>query len=599
MTASLAHIRNFCIIAHIDHGKSTLADRFLELTGTVQRRQMREQYLDGMDLERERGITIKAHPVRMEYTSPEDGKSYLLHLIDTPGHVDFRYEVSRALAACEGAVLVVDATQGVQAQTLANIDLALEQNLTLIPVINKIDLPAADVERVRGQLEDLGFDRSEAIPLSAKEGTGIAEALHAVIRRVPPPKGDPAKPLRALIFDSQYDAYLGAVAYIRIVDGSLKAGDTVRMASTGWKSPTTEVGVFTPGRVVTGELRTGCVGYLTASMKSIEDFCVGDTITADTEGVAALPGYREPLPMVFSGLYPINGEDYDNLRTALEKLRLNDSAFTAEPETSSALGFGFRCGFLGLLHMEIIQERLEREFNLNLLTTAPSVEYKVKLTNGEEVEIENPALMPPAGTVAEIAEPFIHAKIYSPDEHLGNIMKICQERRGVYLNMHYLSPQRVVVEYELPLAEVVLDFFDRLKSCSNGYASLDYQFIGHKVGDLVKMDIKVNEENVDALSSIVHKDKAYQVGRKLCEKLKELIPRHQFAVPIQAAVGARILARETIRAMQKNVTAKCYGGDITRKRKLIEKQKAGKKRMKSIGTVDIPQTAFLAVLSTD
>jgi GTP-binding protein LepA len=592
-------IRNFSIIAHIDHGKSTLADRLLEVTGTVERREMRAQFLDGMDLERERGITIKAHPVRLRWRAAPEAPEYLLHLIDTPGHVDFRYEVSRALAACEGAILVVDASQGVEAQTLANVDLALEQNLVLIPVINKIDLPGADLPKVTSQLETLGFSRDEILHCSAKEGIGIEAILAAVIERVPPPSGDPEAPLRALIFDSEYDAYLGAVAYIRVVDGSVKSGATVRMVSTGKASQVTEVGIFIPERRVIGELTAGCVGYVTASLKKIDELRVGDTLTGDVENLPPLPGYREPLSMVFAGLYPIDGDRYDDLRKALDKLQLNDAAFHSEPETSAALGFGFRCGFLGLLHMEIIQERLEREFNLDLLTTAPSVEYKVRLTDGDVILVENPANLPAAGLILAIEEPYIKARIYTPEDYIGGIMKICQDKRATFRDMHYMTPERAVLEYDLPLAEVVLDFFDKLKSVSKGFASLDYEYAEHREGELVRMDIKVNEESVDALSTIVHRDKAYYAGKRLCEKLKELIPRQQFPIPIQAAIGGRIIARETVRALSKNVTAKCYGGDISRKRKLIEKQKEGKKRMKTIGRVEIPQRAFMAVLETD
>jgi GTP-binding protein LepA len=592
-------IRNFSIIAHIDHGKSTLADRLLEVTGTVERREMRAQFLDGMDLERERGITIKAHPVRLRWRAAPEAPEYLLHLIDTPGHVDFRYEVSRALAACEGAILVVDASQGVEAQTLANVDLALEQNLVLIPVINKIDLPGADLPKVTSQLETLGFSRDEILHCSAKEGIGIEAILAAVIERVPPPSGDPEAPLRALIFDSEYDAYLGAVAYIRVVDGSVKSGATVRMVSTGKASQVTEVGIFIPERRVIGELTAGCVGYVTASLKKIDELRVGDTLTGDVENLPPLPGYREPLSMVFAGLYPIDGDRYDDLRKALDKLQLNDAAFHYEPETSAALGFGFRCGFLGLLHMEIIQERLEREFNLDLLTTAPSVEYKVRLTDGDVILVENPANLPAAGLILAIEEPYIKARIYTPEDYIGGIMKICQDKRATFRDMHYMTPERAVLEYDLPLAEVVLDFFDKLKSVSKGFASLDYEYAEHREGELVRMDIKVNEESVDALSTIVHRDKAYYAGKRLCEKLKELIPRQQFPIPIQAAIGGRIIARETVRALSKNVTAKCYGGDISRKRKLIEKQKEGKKRMKTIGRVEIPQRAFMAVLETD
>ncbi|RMH54020.1 MAG: elongation factor 4 [Candidatus Hydrogenedentota bacterium] len=592
-------IRNFSIIAHIDHGKSTLADRFLEITKAIERRRMREQVLDDMDLERERGITIKAHPVRLRYRSRADGQEYLFHLIDTPGHVDFRYEVSRAMAACEGAVLVVDASQGVQAQTLANIDLALEENLTLIPVLNKIDLPGTNLEVARRQLEDLGFSSEEILCCSAKEGTGVVEILEAVVERIPPPEGTIDAPLRALIFDSEYDSYLGAIAYIRIVDGSIARGDRIMTVSTGETHEVTEIGVFSPDRTPVERLEAGMVGYLTAALKKTEDVRVGDTITSARDPAPALEGYRKPLPMVFAGLYPLEGDRFGDLRSALEKLRLNDSAFTFEPETSAALGFGFRCGFLGLLHMEIIRERLEREFSIPLLATAPSVEFRVTLRNGETRLIDNPAAFPSAGEIELIEEPYIAAKIYTPDEYLGPILKLCQEKRGVSVNMSYPAPGRALLEYDLPLVEVVLDFFDRLKSVSRGFASLDYTFAGYRPGDLVRLDIRVNEESVDALSSIVHKDRAYSIGRELCARLKELIPRRQFAVPIQAAVGGRVIARETIRAMSKNVTAKCYGGDVTRKRKLLERQKEGKKKMKMIGRVEIPQSAFLAVLKRD
>ena len=594
-----AFIRNFCIIAHIDHGKSTLADRLLEITGTIDKREMQEQVLDGMDLERERGITIKAHPVKMRYRSSADSPEFLLHLIDTPGHVDFRYEVSRALAACEGALLVVDASQGVEAQTLANIDLAFEEDLTLIPVINKIDLPGADIPRVKSQLNELGFLDDEILLCSAKEGKGVKEILDALIERIPPPIGDSDAPFRALIFDSQYDSYLGAVAYVRVIDGTAKRGDIVRMASSGKQNEVTEVGVFAPQRVPIDELQSGCVGYLTASLKRIDDIRVGDTLTGNVDGVEPLEGYREPLSMVFAGLYPVDGDRYDDLRKSLEKLQLNDSAFKFEPETSAALGFGFRCGFLGLLHLEIVQERLEREFGMDLLTTAPSVEYKALMTNGEVVIVENPSMLPPIGQIQEIDEPYIRARIYTPEEFIGPIMQLGQDKRGTFIDMKFISKEKVIIEYEFPLAEVVMDFFDKLKSISKGYASFDYDYIGHREGDLVRLDIKVNEETVDALTMIVHRDKSYFVGRKLCEKLKELIPRHQFTIPVQAAIGSRVIARETIRSLAKNVIAKCYGGDVTRKRKLLEKQKEGKKRMKTIGRVDIPQSAFMAVLELE
>lgn len=595
-----SNIRNFCIIAHIDHGKSTLADRLLEYTGTVSSRQMTDQILDSMDLERERGITIKLQAVRVKYKA-KNGQDYVLNLIDTPGHVDFSYEVSRSLAACEGALLVIDATQGVEAQTLANLYLALEHDLEIIPVINKIDLPSADPERVKREIEEsIGLDASEAILASAKTGVGTEEILEAIVQRIPPPKGDPDAPLRALIFDSHFDSYKGAVAYIRVMEGTLKVKDRITMMSSGKSFEVTDLGVFTPHLVYVDQLSAGEVGCVMAGMKEVRDTRVGDTITlTDRPAKEPLPGYRKAVPMVFSGLYPVDNEDYPELRDALEKLQLNDAAVTFEPETSVALGFGFRCGYLGLLHMDIVQERLEREFKLNLISTAPSVEYRVILTNGEELMIENPADFPEATRIDRIEEPFVRATIMTPEEFVGAIMELCQGRRGIFKNMEYITTQRVKLEYELPLNEILMDFFDKLKSRTKGYASLDYELIGYRESDLVKLDILINGEPVDALSSIVHRDAAYNRGRQLAEKLKEVIPRQMFEVPIQAAIGHKIIARETIRALRKDVLAKCYGGDITRKRKLLEKQKEGKKRMKQLGSVDIPQEAFMAILSVD
>lgn len=595
-----SNIRNFCIIAHIDHGKSTLADRLLEYTGTVSSRQMTDQILDSMDLERERGITIKLQAVRVKYKA-KNGQDYVLNLIDTPGHVDFSYEVSRSLAACEGALLVIDATQGVEAQTLANLYLALEHDLEIIPVINKIDLPSADPERVKREIEEsIGLDASEAILASAKTGVGTEEILEAIVQRISPPKGDPDAPLRALIFDSHFDSYKGAVAYIRVMEGTLKVKDRITMMSSGKSFEVTDLGVFTPHLVYVDQLSAGEVGCVMAGMKEVRDTRVGDTITlTDRPAKEPLPGYRKAVPMVFSGLYPVDNEDYPELRDALEKLQLNDAAVTFEPETSVALGFGFRCGYLGLLHMDIVQERLEREFKLNLISTAPSVEYRVILTNGEELMIENPADFPEATRIDRIEEPFVRATIMTPEEFVGAIMELCQGRRGIFKNMEYITTQRVKLEYELPLNEILMDFFDKLKSRTKGYASLDYELIGYRESDLVKLDILINGEPVDALSSIVHRDAAYNRGRQLAEKLKEVIPRQMFEVPIQAAIGHKIIARETIRALRKDVLAKCYGGDITRKRKLLEKQKEGKKRMKQLGSVDIPQEAFMAILSVD
>ncbi len=590
-------IRNFSIIAHVDHGKSTLADRLLEATGTVSSREMREQYLDRMDLERERGITIKAQTVRLTYRA-EDGNTYTLNLIDTPGHVDFVYEVSRSLAACEGALLVVDASQGVEAQTLANVYLALENDLEIIPVLNKIDLPQADPERVKAEIEEIiGLDASEAILASAKEGIGTKEILEAIVKKIPPPKGDPQGPLRALIFDSWFDPYLGVVVLIRVVDGRIYKGQKIKMMSTGKTFEVTKVGIFAPHPVEVESLSMGEVGFFAASIKEVRDTKIGDTVTeVDQPAAAPLPGFREVKPMVFCGLFPVETAQYEALREAMEKLWLNDPAFSYEPETSEALGFGFRCGFLGLLHMEIVQERLEREFGLNLISTAPAVRYRIILNSGEEIYVDNPAKFPPRDRITQIEEPYIRADIYIPKEYIGPVVKLCEEKRGEQKEMRYISQGRVLLVYELPFAEVVLDFYDRLKSVSRGYASLDYEPIGYRPSDLVKLDIYINKQPVDALSAIVHRDKAYYRGRDLAAKLKEVIPRQLFEVVIQAAIGSRVIARERIPPLRKNVTAKCYGGDITRKRKLLEKQKEGKKRMKQFGRVEIPQEAFLAVL---
>ena len=591
-------IRNFSIIAHIDHGKSTLADRLLEKTLTLSLKDMVDQVLDDMDLERERGITIKSHAVRMDYKAP-DGNAYILNLIDTPGHVDFSYEVSRSLAACEGALLLVDAGQGVEAQTVSNVFLALEHDLTVIPVINKIDLPNAEIDRVVMQIHDLlGVEESEILKISAKQGAGIDDVLQAIIERIPPPKGDPDAPLKALVFDSVFDRYRGAVAYLRVFEGTLNQGDDIRMLSTGERYEADEIGILRLKRIGHKTLRAGEVGYLIAGIKDLEDARVGDTVTTVARPAdAALPGYKEVKPMVWAGLYPVNSDDYENLRSALERLRLNDASLRYEPETSVALGFGFRCGFLGLLHMEIVQERLDREFNMEIITTVPNVEYEVLLTNGDVVAVHNPAGMPPAGRIAEIAEPVLDAQILVPSEYVGSIMRLAQERRGIYTTTEYIDPTRALLRYELPLSEIVLDFYDRLKSVSRGYASFDYDYKAHKSADLVKLDLLINGDPVDALSAVVHRDKAPEWGRALCEKLKELIPRQMFEVIVQAAIGNRIVARETVRPFRKNVTAKCYGGDVTRKRKLLERQKEGKKRMKQIGSVEIPQEAFLAVLS--
>ncbi|OIU70618.1 translation elongation factor 4 [Bacillus aquimaris] len=595
-----SRIRNFSIIAHIDHGKSTLADRILEKTKALTAREMKEQLLDSMDLERERGITIKLNSVQLKYQA-KDGEEYIFHLIDTPGHVDFTYEVSRSLAACEGAVLVVDAAQGIEAQTLANVYLALDNDLEILPVINKIDLPAADPERVRQEVEDvIGLDASEAVLASAKAGIGIEEILEQIVEKVPAPQGDPDAPLKALIFDSLYDAYRGVVAYIRVMEGSVKVGDKVRMMATGKEFEVTEVGVFTPKATGLQELTVGDVGYLTAAIKNVGDTRVGDTITlAKNPAQEALPGYRRLNPMVYCGLYPIDSNRYNDLREALEKLELNDSALQYEPETSQALGFGFRCGFLGLLHMEIIQERIEREFKIDLITTAPSVIYHVQLTDGEEVKVDNPSMMPDPQKVDFVEEPYVKATVMVPNDYVGAVMELCQGKRGNFIDMQYMDDTRVNIVYELPLAEIVYDFFDQLKSSTKGYASFDYELIGYKESKLVKMDILLNSENVDALSFIVHRDFAYERGKLIVEKLKDLIPRQHFEVPIQAAIGQKIVARSTIKAMRKNVLAKCYGGDISRKRKLLEKQKEGKKRMKSVGSVEVPQEAFMAVLKMD
>jgi GTP-binding protein LepA len=593
-------IRNFSIIAHIDHGKSTLADRILEKTSALTQREMKDQLLDSMDLERERGITIKLNAVQLQYKA-KDGETYIFHLIDTPGHVDFTYEVSRSLAACEGAVLVVDAAQGIEAQTLANVYLALDNNLEIMPVINKIDLPSADPERVRGEIEDvIGLDASEAVLASAKAGIGIEEILEQVVEKVPAPQGDPNAPLKALIFDSIYDAYRGVVAYIRVVDGTVKVGDKVRMMATGKEFEVSEVGVFTPKPAMLNELTVGDVGFLTAAIKNVGDTRVGDTITlAKNQATEALPGYRRLNPMVFCGLYPIDNAKYNDLRDALEKLELNDAALQFEPETSQALGFGFRCGFLGLLHMEIIQERIEREFKIDLITTAPSVIYHVHLTDGTEVKVDNPSNMPDPQKIDRVEEPYVKATMMVPNDYVGAVMELCQGKRGIFIDMQYLDANRVSIVYEIPLAEIVFDFFDQLKSSTKGYASFDYELIGYKPSNLVKMDILLNAENVDALSFIVHRDSAYERGKVIVEKLKELIPRQHFEVPIQAAIGQKIVARSTIKAMRKNVLAKCYGGDISRKRKLLDKQKEGKKRMKSVGSVEVPQEAFMAVLRMD
>ena len=591
------HVRNFSVIAHIDHGKSTLADRFLELTGALQAREMEAQVLDAMDLERERGITIKAHPVRLNYTA-RSGDQYVLNLIDTPGHVDFSYEVTRSLAACEGALLLVDASQGVEAQTLANAYLAVENNLDIIPVINKIDLPGAQPDEARRQISEIvGLDGDHAILASAKTGAGVPEILEAIVERLPPPAGDPTAPLKALIFDSWYDPYRGVVIVVRMIDGLLEPGMKIRLMAEGRDYESLQVGIFTPKPIEASSLGVGEVGFLVANIKKISDAKIGDTITqADRPTKDPFPGFKELKPMVFAGLYPVEGHEYPELRDALEKLRLNDASFFYEPETSVALGFGFRCGFLGLLHMEIVQERLEREFDMELVTTAPGVLYRVTTTDGEVHEIDSPAKLPDAGRIKVIEEPVITAMVMTPAEHVGAILQLCQDKRGVQKKLEYTSSDRVLITYELPFNEVVLDFYDKLKTLSRGYASLDYHVTGYWPSPLVKLDILVNGDPVDALSVIVHRDMAYERGRALASKMRELIPRQMFEVAIQAAVGSRIIARETVKAMRKNVLAKCYGGDITRKRKLLEKQKEGKKRMKRVGKVEIPQEAFLAVL---
>jgi GTP-binding protein LepA len=593
------HIRNFSIIAHIDHGKSTLADRILEMTHTVHTRDMRAQLLDSMDLERERGITIKAQAVRVFYTA-RDGETYQFHLIDTPGHVDFTYEVSRSLAACEGALLVVDASQGVEAQTVANAYLAIDGGLELIPCMNKLDLPGAEPERVAGEIAELIGDPADDVRrISAKTGDGVTEVLEELVKRVPHPQGDPDAPPRALIFDSEFDQYRGVIAYIRVVDGTFRKGEAIRAMAAGTEAEIDDIGFFTPRQTPAQELHAGEVGYLITGIKDVMKLRVGDTLTANAKGKAAtepLPGYREVKPMVFCGLFPIDSDAYPELRDALEKLTLNDAALLWEPETSDALGFGFRCGFLGLLHMDIVRERLEREYDLELMATMPSVEFELTLTDGEIVTVHNPTDMPDPARIAETREPYIKASILTPKEYIGPIMELCQERRGEHTGMHYLSSERVQLYYDLPLAEIVLDFFDQLKSRTRGYASLDYEPLGLRASELVKLDVLLAGDPVDALSMVVHRDKAYEFGKSLTEKLRKRIPRQQYDVPIQAAVGAKIIARETVKAFRKDVTAKCYGGDITRKRKLLEKQKEGKRRMKQVGRVEVPQDAFLAVL---
>ncbi len=595
-----ARIRNFCIIAHIDHGKSTLADRLLQVTGTVDNRLMKEQFLDNMDLERERGITIKLQAARMNYTA-KDGEQYVLNLIDTPGHVDFSYEVSRSLAACEGALLVVDASQGVEAQTLANVYLALEHNLEIIPVLNKIDLPGAEPDRVIGEIEEIiGLDCSGAILASAKEGIGIDEILEAIVERVPPPRNTVNEPLRALIFDSYYDSYRGVIVYFRVMDGTLKKGDRIYLMASGKEYEIDELGVLSPTQKQVNDLHAGEVGYLAAAIKAVADARVGDTITlTNAKATDPLSGYKEANPMVFCGMFPIDADQFEDLREALEKLKLNDAALHYEPETSSAMGFGFRCGFLGLLHMEIVQERLEREYNLDLIITAPSVVYRVTTNKGEVLYIDNPSHLPSPNEREKIEEPYVKVEMITPETYVGTLMELSQNRRGVFKDMKYLTQGRTTLTYELPLAEVVTDFFDQMKSRSRGYASMEYHLIGYRENPLVKLDIMINGEPVDSLAMIVHRDKAYGVGRSMAEKLKELIPRHQFKVPIQASIGSKVIASEHIPALRKDVLAKCYGGDISRKKKLLQKQAKGKKRMKAVGTVDVPQEAFMAVLRLD
>ncbi len=597
----MKNIRNFCIIAHIDHGKSTLADRLLERTGAITERQMQAQILDDMDLERERGITIKSHAIKMDYERP-DGEKIIFNLIDTPGHVDFAYEVSRALKACEGALLVVDAAQGVEAQTISTLYQAIDQELEIVPVLNKIDLPGADTEGVGQQIVDLtGCNHDEILHVSGKTGEGIDELLEAIVEQIPAPGGDKNKPLRALIFDSVFNTYRGSIVYVRLIDGTLKKGDGIRFIATRKEYEAEEIGYLRLEKQQTEALEAGEVGYVIGSVKSLEDARVGDTLTTiKNPSENPIPGYKEPQPMVFSGIYPTNADDFENLRSALEKLQLNDASLSYQPETSKALGFGFRAGFLGLLHMEIVQERLDREFNIDIITTVPNVEYKVHTSfHGDEetVIVDNPNAMPDHGKVDVVYEPYIKASIITPAEYIGPVMKLCEQRRGIYVNQLHMQSQRVEITYELPMAEVVFDFYDRLKSGTRGYASLDYELLDYREGDLVRLDILLNGEPVDALSSIVHRDNAYELGRKLCKKLKELIPQHQFQVPVQASIGSQVIARETVRAIRKDVTAKCYGGDVSRKRKLLEKQKEGKKRMKQVGTVDVPQEAFLAVLS--
>ncbi len=601
MAADQTKIRNFCIIAHIDHGKSTLADRIIEKTGLLTSREMQAQVLDNMDLERERGITIKAQTVRTVYKA-KDGEEYVFNLIDTPGHVDFNYEVSRSLAACEGAILVVDAAQGIEAQTLANVYLALDHDLDIMPVINKIDLPSADPDRVKNEIEDvIGLEAQDAPLISAKNGINIEDVLEQIVAKIPAPQGDANAPLKALIFDSVYDAYKGVIIFCRVMEGTVKAGTRIRMMATGAEAEVVELGIFGPGRFIPcDELSAGMVGYITASLKNVKDTRVGDTVTNAKEPCAeALPGYKKVNPMVYCGMYPADGAKYPDLRDALEKLQLNDAALQFEPETSIALGFGFRCGFLGLLHLEIIQERLEREYNLDLVTTAPSVIYKVYKTNGEVIEITNPSNLPDPSEIEHMEEPFVSAEIMVTTEFVGAIMTLCQERRGIYLGMEYMEQTRALLKYELPLNEIIYDFFDALKSRSRGYASFDYELKGYVPSELVKLDILVNREEVDALSFIVHGETAYERGRRMCERLKDEIPRQLFEIPIQAAIGSKIIARETVKAMRKDVLAKCYGGDISRKKKLLEKQKEGKKRMRQVGNVEIPQKAFMSVLKLD
>lgn len=593
------HIRNFCIVAHIDHGKSTLADRIIQNTGTVSERDMKEQLLDSMDIERERGITIKLTPVKMYYKY--NGEEYIFNLIDTPGHVDFTYEVSRSLAACEGAILIVDATQGIEAQTLTNVYLALDNDLEIIPVINKIDLPSAEPEKVRKEIEEvIGLDASEAPLISAKDGTNIEAVLKEIVEKLPCPRGDETAPLKALIFDSMYDNYKGAICNIRVVDGVLKAGDKIRMFATGKTYDVVEVGVFAPNLVPQKELRAGDVGYLSASIKNVKDIKVGDTITSAENGASEpLHGYKQVNPMVFAGVFPADGSKYNDLRDALEKLNLNDASLIYEPESSGALGFGFRCGFLGLLHMEIIEERLEREFDLEIVTTAPSVSYLVTKTNGEVLTVDNPSHLPNPAEIDKIEEPIVKASIFTPPDYVGAIMELCQEKRGIYLDLQYLDASRVRILYSIPLSEIIYDFFDTLKSRTRGYASLDYELDGYRADELVKLDMMLNGDVCDALSLIVHKDKAYNRGRVIAEKLKDVIPRQMFEIPIQAAIGNKVIARETVKAMRKDVLAKCYGGDITRKKKLLEKQKEGKKRMRQVGSVEIPSDAFMSILRID